>query len=176
MLGSVIGTESECKRFLDFQQIEQIKILKKLTQIAKTSPQNVYACYTKEVQEKLSILTRTTFYTTENLEICEKIMKEQLIPNLIGKDTLNPQFREMSSLALSMGGLNIKLPSDLESHLEWSKETSLVLESQDPVTAKTQQEKYVQKFKKLEFDRKFSTPMPKHRKNCIKTHINITKR
>ena len=39
-----------------------------------------------------------------------------------------------------MGGLNIKLPSDHESYLEWSMETSLVLESQDPVTAVTKQE------------------------------------
>ena len=37
VLGSVIGTESECKKFLEFQQNEQIKILK-LTKIAKTSP------------------------------------------------------------------------------------------------------------------------------------------
>ena len=36
--GSVIGTESECKKFLEFQQNEQIKILKKLTKIARTSP------------------------------------------------------------------------------------------------------------------------------------------
>ena len=77
----------------------------------------------------------------ENLEICEKIIKEQLLPNLVGKDTLIRQFREISSLPLEMSGLNIKLPSDHESYLEWSKETSLVLESQDPVTAVTQQEK-----------------------------------
>ena len=89
----------------------------------------------------------------ENLETCEKIIKEQLIPNLIGKDTLNPQFREISSLPLKMGGLNIKLPSDHESYLEWSKETSLVLDSQDPVTAITQQEKICTKIKKLKSDR-----------------------
>ena len=65
----------------------------------------------------------------ENLEICVMIIKEQLIPNLIDKDTLNTQFRDISSLPLKMGGLNIKLPSDHESYLEWSKETSLVLES-----------------------------------------------
>ena len=59
-LGSVIGTKSRCKKFLEFQQIEQIKILKKLTKIAKNSPQNVYACYTEGVQEKLSFLARTT--------------------------------------------------------------------------------------------------------------------
>ena len=53
----------------------------------------------------------------EKLEICEKIIKEQLIPNLV---TLNPEFRELSSLPLKMGGLNIKLPSYLGSHLRWS--------------------------------------------------------
>ena len=60
VLGSVIGTESECKKFLEFQQNEQTKNLKKLTKITKTSPQNVYACYTEGVQEKLSFLARTT--------------------------------------------------------------------------------------------------------------------
>ena len=54
---------------------------------------------------------------------------------------MKPQFRELSFLHLKLGGLNNKLPSDLESYLEWSKETSLVLESQDSVTAITQQEK-----------------------------------
>ena len=147
VLGSVLGTESECKNFLEFQQSEQIKILKKLTKIAKTSPQNVHACYTKGIQEKLSFLARTTPNIMENLEICENNIREQLLPNLVGKDTLNPQFREISSLPLKMGGLNIKLPSDHESYLEWSKKTSLVLESQDPITAVTQQEKYVRKSK-----------------------------
>ena len=105
--------------------------------IAKTSPQNVYACYTKGVQEKLSFLARTTPKFKENLEICENIIKELILPILVGKDTSNPQFREISSLPLKMGGLNIKLPSDHESYLEWSKETSLGLESQDPITAVT---------------------------------------
>ena len=50
-----------------------------------------------------------------NLEICEKIIIEQYLPNLVGKETLNPQLREISSLPLKMGGLNIKLPSDHES-------------------------------------------------------------
>ena len=128
--------------------------MKKSTKIAKTSPQNIYACYTKRVQEKLSFPTRTTPNTLENLEVCTKIIKEQLIPNLIGKNTLNPQFREISSLPFKMGGLNIKLPSDHENYLEWSKKTSLVLESQDPVTAITQQEKKCTKIKKMKNDRR----------------------
>ena len=87
----------------------------------------------------------------ENLEVCEKIIKEQLLPNLIGEDTSNAQFREISSLPLKMGGLNIKLPSDHESYLEWSKETSLY--SQDPVTAKPQETKMGTKIKKIETDK-----------------------
>ena len=66
---------------------------------------------------------------------------------------MNPQFRKISSLPLKIGGLNIKLRSDHESYLEWSKETSLVLESQDTVTAITQQEKICTKIKKLKTDR-----------------------
>ena len=89
----------------------------------------------------------------ENLEICEKFIKEQLIPNLVGKDTINPQFREISSLPLKMGSLNINMTSDHESYLEGSRETSLVLESQDPVTAITQQEKICTKIKNLKTDR-----------------------
>ena len=89
----------------------------------------------------------------ENLELCENYFKEQLLPNLVGKNTLKPQFRDISSLPLKMGGLNIKLPSDHESYLEWSRETSLVLESQDPITAVTQQEKICTKIKKLKTDR-----------------------
>ena len=139
VLGLVTGTASECKKFLKLQQNEQIKILKKLTKIAKTSPQNVYACYTKGVQEKFSFLARTKPNTMENLEISENIIKEQ--------------FREISSLPLKMGGLNIKLPSDHKSYLEWSEERSLVLESQDPVTAVTRQEKISTKIKKLKTER-----------------------
>ena len=53
-----------------------------------------------ELKKKLSFFTRKMPNTMKNLEICEKIIKEQLIPNLVSKDTLNPQFRETSSLHL----------------------------------------------------------------------------
>ena len=49
-----------CKIFLNTQLEEHNKILKKLGKIAKTSPQNVYSCCTKGVQEKFSFLVITT--------------------------------------------------------------------------------------------------------------------
>ena len=50
VLGSVIGSETESKNFLETQLEERNKILKKLRKIAKTSPQNVYSSYTKAVK------------------------------------------------------------------------------------------------------------------------------
>ena len=97
MLDSEIGIESECK---NFRQKKQIEILRKLTKTAKTSLQKTYACYNREVQEKFSILTREMTDAMDNFKTCEKIIKEQLIPNLVGKDTLNPQFREISFFPL----------------------------------------------------------------------------
>ena len=78
------------------------------------------------------------------MHACEKILQENLIPNLIGKGNIRHQFRDIASLLLKMGGLNIKLPSDYENSLEWSIKTSSVLE-----TAIPDQEKSIQKLKHL---------------------------
>ena len=141
VLGSVIGSETEGTIFLETQLEEHNKIMKKFGKIAKTSPQNVYSCYTKGAQERLSLLARTTPKTTENMHAFEKILQENVIPNLIGKDNLSHQFRNIASLPLKTGGLNIKLPSDYEISLEWSIKTSSVLDTYDPLTAIPEQEK-----------------------------------
>ena len=65
VLDFVIESETECKIFLETQLEGDKKRLKKLGKIAKTSPQKVYSCYTKGVQEKLTFLARTTPNTTE---------------------------------------------------------------------------------------------------------------
>ena len=60
VFGSVIGSETKCNTFLETQLEEHNKILKKLGSIAKTSPQIVYSCYTKEQQVKFLFSIRTT--------------------------------------------------------------------------------------------------------------------
>ena len=109
--------------------------------------------YTKGVQEKLSFLARTTPNTTENMQACQKILQENLIPNLIGKDKISHQFRDIASLPLKMGGLNIKLPSDYEKLLEWSIKTSSVLDTYDPLTAISEQEKVYTQIKTLKTEK-----------------------
>ena len=109
----------------------------------------MYSSYRKGVREKLSFLARSTPNTIENMQACEKILQENLIPKLIGKDNISHQFRDIASLPLKMGGLNIKLPSDYENSLEWSVKTSSVLDTYDPLTPIPEQEKIYTKVKTL---------------------------
>ena len=112
----------------------------------------MYSCYTKGVQKKLSFSARTTPNTTDNMQACEKILRENLIPNLIGKDNISHQLRDIASLPLKMGGLTIKLPSDFENSLELSIKTS-VLDTYDPLTAIPEQGKIYTKIKTLKTER-----------------------
>ena len=87
------------------------------------------------------------------MQACEKILQENLIPNLIGKDNISHEFRHIASLPLKMGGLNKKLPSDYENFLEWSIKTSSVLDTYDPLTAISEQEKIYTKIKTIKTER-----------------------
>ena len=153
VLGSVIGPETETKTFLETRLEKHNKILKKLGKIAKTSPQNVYSCYTKGLQENLSFLARTNPIITENMYACEKMLQENHFPNLIGKDNISHQFRDIASLPLKLGGLNINLFSSYENFLEWSFKTSSVLDTYGPLTAISEQEKIFTKIKILKTER-----------------------
>ena len=51
VLGSVIGSKTQCETFLETQLEEHNQILKKLGKIAKTSPQNVNSGHTKRYKK-----------------------------------------------------------------------------------------------------------------------------
>ena len=83
------------------------------------------------------------------MHACEKILQENLIPNLIGKDNISHQLRDITSLPLKMGDLNIKILSDYDNFLEWSFKTSSVLETYELLTAISEPEKIYTKIETL---------------------------
>ena len=87
----------------------------------------------------LSFLARTSPNTTENLQACEKILQAKLIPNLIDKDKISHQLRDIASLPLKMGGVNIKLTSNNETFLEKTVKTSSVIGTCEPLKAVSEQ-------------------------------------
>ena len=109
----------------------------RLGQFALTSPQNAYACLTKGVQQKLSFLSRTTPSTDGVLDKVEERLG-RVIPDIIGKEIIQEE-RELFSLPLRVGGLNIALPQDLQKNLEKSIELSTPLASFNNDSFKIQQ-------------------------------------
>ena len=83
------------------------------------------------------------------MQTCEKILQENLIPKLIGKDNISHLFRDIASLPLKMGGLNIRLFFDYENFLEWSIKTSSAVDTYDSLAAISEQEKIDTKIKTL---------------------------
>ena len=73
------------------------------------------------------------------MQDCEKILQENLIPKLIGRDNISHHFRGIASLPLIMGSLNIKLSSDYEK----------ILDTYDHLTAISEQENICTKINTL---------------------------
>ena len=127
VLGSVIGSSEASKNFLKDAETKYTKSLDRLGQFALASPQNAYACLTKGVQQKLSFLSRTTPSMDGVLDKVEERLG-RVIPNIVGKEVIQEE-RELFSLPLRMGGLNIALPQDLHKNREQSIEPSSQLAS-----------------------------------------------
>ena len=97
VLGSIIGSDDSCKKFLDQKKSEHCDILKKLDH-SKISPQNVYKCLTSAVQQKLTFLSRTTPNSELVLNESEQLIADSLLPNLIGNGVDTRKYREVFSL------------------------------------------------------------------------------
>ena len=73
-------------------------------------------------------MNRTTPEFYLKLDGVENYISEKLIPTLTGRDAPNETHRELLSLPLRMGGLNIQMPSDYSENYKWYKMTSEPLE------------------------------------------------
>ena len=79
----------------------------RLGQLALTSPQNAYASLTKGVQQKRLPLAFYTLHGRGSGQVEERL--DRVIANIFGKEIIQGE-RELFSLPLRMGGLNIALP------------------------------------------------------------------
>ena len=146
ILGSAIGTAHATKTFINEQEELHLSLINKLADIAKTHPQNVYACYTKGVQAKLSFLSRTTPSMSDALNETEKAVRHNLLPKMLRMDSISDDTRTLISLPLKLGGLNISEPIDQAASYKWSQKISCCLET--PETALDHQSKIAQSCKK----------------------------
>ena len=147
VLGSVIGEEAAVENYCkDKIEISQ-KMTRKLTEYARSNPHPVYSCLTKGFQNKLSFLTRTTPFFNEKLSSVEDIISDELIPNMTGRGAPSAAVRDLLSLPVKMGGLNIQTPSDYSEHYKWSKMTTEPLYHSPPLVAENIQNRILNDIK-----------------------------
>ena len=136
VLGSAIGSEESCDSILQEKQVKYNNLLEKLSQHAKTSPQNVYKAFTNGVQHKLTFITRTTPNSNSILHATENVIKDKLIPSIVHHPSYDDKHRQIFSLPVREGGLNILTPDDREHEYERSiKITKPFEEAEDIETA-----------------------------------------
>ena len=135
VLASVIGDASAMNMYCEENVQEYSKMTEKLREFARSNPHPVYSCLTKGVQSKLSFMTRKTPEIHLKLDGVENYTSEKHIPTLTGRDAPNETQRELLSLPLRMGGLNIQMPSDYSENFKWSKMTPEPVENVTPVLA-----------------------------------------
>ena len=148
VLGSVIGDASVMNMYCEEKVQKYSKMIEKSRVFARSNPHPLYSCLTKGVQSKLSFMNRTTPEFHLKLDGVENYISEKkLIPTLTGRDAPNETQRELLSLPLRMGGLNIQMPSDYSENFKWSKMTSEPLEKVTPVVAENIQNRILSDIK-----------------------------
>ena len=85
-------------------------MIQKLAMLAKTSPQNAYACLTKGLQSKLTFKSRTTPDMSQHFGTIENHTKTELITAITGKPNPDETMRKSLALPLRNGGLNMQHP------------------------------------------------------------------
>ena len=117
-LGSFIGNADATRKFIE----DQIELWKKdindLTEIAKFEPQLAYCAYVFGTSQRWKFVCRTTPDISVHMQELEDLIKESLLPALIGGRTITDTMRQIYSLPTRMGGLGISIPSK-EANIEY---------------------------------------------------------
>ena len=109
-LGSFIGNEAATRKYVK-DQIEEWKAdINDLANIAETEPQLAYSAYVYGTSHRWQFLCRTTPHISEYLAELEDIIKEKLIPALLGGRPISNEMRRIFSLPARHGGLAILNP------------------------------------------------------------------
>ena len=108
---------AHCRQIFAFQSVFELVSVADPKKEA-SNPQRL----TKGVQQKLSFLSRTKPSMDGVLYKVEERLG-RVVPNIVGKEIIQEE-RELFSLPLRMGGLNIALPQHLHKNLEKSIELS----------------------------------------------------
>ena len=130
----------QTKKFVERSLKQKKLLLRKLAAHANVSHQNFYKSFTSSVQHKLTFLACKTPNIKDPLRECEKSINYELLPNLLKNPAYNPKYRNIFSLPIREGGLNILISNDRLNEYERSIQLSRLLSLSPPDAELKQQE------------------------------------
>ena len=125
-LGAVIGSESFRKEYIENKVKKWTRDVQQLAAIAKDEPQLAYSAYTKAISMRWCFLQRTIPDTGQYFIPLEEMIREKLIPAIIGRKISDLE-RKLVSLPVRLGGLGIQDPT-LSANVEY-RSSSIVTQS-----------------------------------------------
>ena len=125
-LGAVIGSESFRKEYIENKVKKWTRDFQQLAAIAKDEPQLAYSAYTKAISMRWCFLQRTIPDTGQYFIPLEEMIREKLIPAIIGRKISDLE-RKLVSLPVRLGGLGIQDPT-LSANVEY-RSSSIVTQS-----------------------------------------------
>ncbi len=108
-MGAWAGSEAHKEIYVSEKVSKWVKDVEELARLAKDEPQAAYTCFTKAVSHRWTYVQRTIPNINHLFEPLEEVIREKLIPALVGRK-INDIEREIFSLPVRLGGMNILNP------------------------------------------------------------------
>ena len=138
-IGAALGSEQFKGEFVKKKVANWMKDIEELAKIAEEEPQSAFSAFNTAIVHRWTFLQRTIGDISEYFQPLEDVIREKLIPALVGRQVSDLE-REMLSLPYRFGGMGIQNPvetSDREYNTsrEITKDlTQLIIEQDMDVT------------------------------------------
>ena len=114
-MGAVIGSQEFKEIYVAEKILKWIEDVEELSEIAKEEPQAAYASYTKAICHRWTYVQRTIPDIQHLFIPLENIIRDKLIPALIGRKISDLE-RRIFALPVRLGGMGISDPSKNAQH------------------------------------------------------------
>ena len=110
-LGAALGTASFVEAYVGLQVEKWVLEIERLASIASSQPHAAYTAFTHGLAASWNYVSRTIPDIGDLLDPVEKAIRHKLLPALTGRSAVSDLERELFSLPVHLGGLNIANPS-----------------------------------------------------------------
>ena len=121
-MGAVIGSHEFRETYVTNKVTKWVEDVEELSQLAKDEPQAVYSCFTKAISHRWTYVQRTIPDIASLFNPLETVIREKLIPALVGR-TISDVERRIFALPVRLSGLGIADPT--KSSDEFSASTDI---------------------------------------------------